>query len=78
MTKNDAPFELTQENKRLHNVKRKHEKIYNTHFENLMIPQTTWVQSDTGIRLEFLFSQRIKDLCNGKVSEISIERAEII
>ena len=64
---NRRPFKQTNKTNQLAQIK-EHQKLYfNSQFNNLIKPNQHWASEDIGIRIETLFSDRVKKLCNGIV-----------
>ena len=64
---NHEPFKLTNKTKQLVQTKERQESYFNSQFNNLIKPNQHWASEDIGIRIETLFSDRVKKLCNGIV-----------
>ena len=64
---NNKPFKFTKKTRQLAGVKETHMQSYVSRFNNLMKPKMLFKSMDIGVRIETLFSDRSKELCNGKV-----------
>ena len=64
---NHVPFKFTKKTRKLAQAKETQKQYYVSRFNNLMKPKMHFQSMDIGVRIETLFSDRIKELCNGKV-----------
>ena len=64
---NNKPFKFTNWTRQLAQAKETHMQSYVSRFNNLMKPKMHFQSMDIGVRIETTFSDRIKELCNGKV-----------
>ena len=64
---NHVPFKFTKKTRKLAQAKETQKQYYVSRFNNLMKPKMHFQSMDIGVRIETTFSDRIKELCNGKV-----------
>ena len=64
---NHAPFRPTNKTNQVAQTKENQKLYFNSQFNNLLKPNQHWASEDIGIRIETLFSERVKKLCNGIV-----------
>ena len=70
---NHKPFKFTKKTRKLAQAKETQKQYYVSRFNNLMKPKMHFQAMDIGVRIETLFSDRIKELCNGKVCYVHIQ-----